>query len=649
MMTNSPDKYLTCLLLLITAFFIAPVKASGQEKEVPKELYTAAGIPDSLKEDANSVVRYAYDEITVKSPEELILKHHQLVTILNEKGDREAIIQLFYNKKYDTFSDIDIRAYNANGVLLKKYHKGDMYDGAAISDETIVTDERFLGLQHTVASYPTTIEVQYEEDLSSFINMPTWEIQEIEQSIQNETFTVIVNHGLGFRYLPKNMSIYPAKTTTGNFDTYIWQVANKKAFKLEDGAMPWRVVPKVEFAVNKFDCYGYPGDLSSWQNLGKWIYGLNSDVSTLSPERAAEIRKMTDTIKTDRDKAKFLYVYLQQSMRYVSVQLGIGGYKPFAASFVDQKKYGDCKALANYMYALLKAANIPSYWAVIRGGVNEFSADPDFPNNPFNHEILCIPFKNDTTWLDCTDAYAPFGKLASFTENRNALLITEDGGKLVNTPKSTMDDNQFNSEAHIVLDADGGAKAQVKILCTGVYRYDYIGISALKTDEQKEQIMHNLNIRQPSVFDYNPMTDKNGIKEVDMNLEYDKFCDIIAGDKQFYRPHVFDLCAFTVPVMEKRKSDYFFDAPLQKTCVTTIDLPAGFEVETLPANQSLKFTYGNYEVKYVYDAAKNEVISTAKFDITNQVIPAAKYTELQEYLDAVAKAQNKKLVIRHKA
>jgi hypothetical protein len=72
-------------------------------------------------------------------------------------------------------------------------------------------------------------------------------------------------------------------------------------------------------------------------------------------------------------------------------------------------------------------------------------------------------------------------------------------------------------------------------------------------------------------------------------------------------------------------------------------------METLPTDQSLKFTYGSYEVKYKYDATKNQVISTAKFNLNNQVIPAAKYTEMQVYMDAVAKAQNKKLVIRRKA
>ena len=642
-------KYLSCLLLVIGAFFIAPAKTYCQDSDIPKEVYTAAGIPDSLKENANSVIRYSNDEITIKGPGEAVIKHRKITTILNEKADREAIIELFYNRKYDTYSSLIIQVFNADGVMIKKYRKGDMYDGAAVGDETMVSDERFLGLRHVVANYPTTLEVSYEEDLSSFISMDNWDIQKLEQSVQNETYKVSAKTGVGFRFKSKNIALSPVKTTDNDLETYTWQIKNIKAIKTEEGSESWNILPHVVFGTSAFNCDGYPGDMSTWQNFGKWIYGLHSDVCTLSPERVDEIKKMTDTIKTDKAKAKFLYEYMQQSMRYVSVQLGIGGWKPFTATFVDQKKYGDCKALSNYMYALLKAVNIQADWAVIRAGANEYAADPSFPNNSFNHEILCIPFKNDTTWLECTSTTTSFGKLGPFTENRNALLITPDGGKLVNTPKSTPQDNQFNSEVHIALNADGSAKAQIKILSTGGYREMYIGMATIKQDEQKEFLMRSLNIKQPSVFDFQSGTDRNDIKELDINLEYDQFYDIAAGDKQFYHPHVFDLCAITVPIEEKRASDYYFEHPMQKSCVTTIDLPTGFEVETLPVNQQLKFTYGSYEVKYVYDAVKNQVISTAKFSITNQLIPAAKYTELQQYLDAVAKAQNKKLVIRRKA
>jgi hypothetical protein len=260
-----------------------------------------------------------------------------------------------------------------------------------------------------------------------------------------------------------------------------------------------------------------------------------------------------------------------------------------------------------------------------------------------------VPLKNDTTWLECTSNTMPFGVLGSFTENRNALLITEDGGKLVSTPRSTPRENQFNSEAHIILDADGGAKIQIKILSTGEYREMYLAMGAEKMDDQKETLLRNMGIKQPSSFSFKSEKDENGLKELELNLEYDQFCDVKAGNKQFYKPLAFLLWDSKVPILEKRKSDYYWDFPLIKTCTTTIDLPKDFEVETLPVNANLKFSYGIYELNYIYNKDKNQVVSTAKFILNNQVIPAAKYTEMQQYMDAIAKAQNKKLVIKKKA
>ncbi|HTI57666.1 DUF3857 domain-containing protein [Mucilaginibacter sp.] len=643
------NNYIKGLLLFAGLFFFS-LAARSQDKDIPKELYTAAGIPDSLKEDANSVVRYSWDELKITGPGKETRNHHSLITILNEKGDHEALLQYGYNKKYDNYSFIDVHVYDKNGKMIKKYRKGDMYDGAVSMESTLVNDERFLGLKHSVADYPETIEIEYGESKTSLIDLGQWNLQGDEQSIQNEYYAISINSDAGFRYFNRNTTLKPEKTSSGNIDTYTWRVSNLKAFKLEEEAMPWRVMPAIKFSQTKFDFFGNPGDISSWDTYGKWQQVLNSDVCSLTAQRIAEIKKMTDTIKTDKEKAKFLYKYMQQNMRYVSIQLGIGGLKPFAATFVDEKKYGDCKALSNYMYALLKAVNINSYYAIVRAGENEEPASYSFPYDNFNHVILCIPFKNDTTWLECTSNKSEFGKLGPFTENRNALIITEDGGRLVNTPKSNAADNQFNSNVHIMLQPDGSAKVNIKLQSTGEYRLLYIGSAAIKLDEQKQFWLEQLQIKQPSAFDLESGKDTNSVKHIDLNLEFDKFCDVMTGDKQFYRPAAFKLWANTVPIPDKpRKTDFYWEWPRIKSCTTTIDLPAGYELETMPANANLKFTYGNYDVSYVYNKDKNQVISTAKFVLSNQVIPAAKYTEMQEYLDAVAKAQNKKLVIRKKA
>nr|WP_129877428.1 DUF3857 domain-containing protein [Mucilaginibacter terrigena]RYU89569.1 DUF3857 domain-containing protein [Mucilaginibacter terrigena] len=635
-------------LLCAVALTILANGLYAQQKEIPKALYTAAGIPDSLKADANSVVRYKMKDITVNGPDDISVKEHSIITVLNEKGNDEAQAVLGYSKKYNSIGAFEMRIYNAAGEMIKKYRKSDMYDRSAVSG-SIVTDERLMMIDHSIAAYPSTIEITSETNYRSSMNIESWYFQGTEQSIQDAYCHIAIKPGSGFRYLNKNIRTKPQVTNDGKYENYSWHVSNLKAIKLEDGAKAWRVLPRIYFAANKFEFYGLDGDFSSWESFGKWILGLNADVCTLSPQRAEEIKKMTANIKTDKEKVRFLYEYMQQSMRYVSISLGIGGMKPFAADFVDQKKYGDCKALSNYMYALLKAVDIPANYAIINSGANAEPAEPGFARNSFDHVILCVPLKGDTTWLECTSSTQACGKLGPFTENRRALLVTESGGKLVNTPKSVAEDNQFNSDVQVILNADGGAKAQVKITSTGEYRDDYLAVAALKVDDQKEYLINTLHMKQPSVLDYKPLIDKDGVKEVSLDIEYDKFCDVQAGNKQFYRPRVIDIWASTLPVLEKRTSDYYFNQPMLKNCTTTITLPEGFEVEALPANQSLKFTYGTFDVKYVYDTAKNQVISISKFSLTNHVIPAAKYTEMQQYMDNIAKAQNKKLVIRKKA
>jgi hypothetical protein len=636
------------LALLCTATLLVYGSLKAQDKSISPALYVAAAIPDSLKEDAYAVIRYNMVEINVTSAGRAVIKQHRIVTLLDEKARSETQLVVGYNQ-YNSIGTMQMTAYNADGKLIKKYTKGDAYDQSATSDGTLVSTERLKALQHSVGSYPVTIETVSEQVMNSRLDLPTWYIRPDETSVQQSFYKVTVNPALGFRYKNKHTGIQPQKLNDGKNEVYTWQVNNLKAQTPEDDIPGWCTAPKILFTTNNFEFNGIPGSLSSWQEYGKWQLALNADVCSLTPQRAEEIKQLTANLQTDKEKAKFLYHYVQQNMRYVSIQLGIGGLKPFPAMFVDQKKYGDCKALSNYMYALLKAVNIRAHYALINAGTNAEPADADFPADPFNHIVLCIPFKNDTTWLECTSNTQAFGKLGAFTENRTALLITEDGGKLVCTPKSAGNDNQFNSQVQVTLNAEGGATAKVKIISTGEFRDLFVdGLPTISQDKQREYLIRSLNFRQPAFFDFKPATDAEGVNEANFELEYDNFTEVAAGNKKFYRPRVFDVWSTTLPVVKKRQADFYFDHPMQKACTTVISLPAGFEAESLPENVSLKFAYGNYEANYKYDAAKNEVTSIVKFNINQHIVPAGKYPEMQQYMDSIAKAQNKKLVIRKK-
>ncbi len=633
--------------ILLKVVLVAAASCAAAQ-DIPKDLYVAASIPEELKGEANSVRRYALDETTITAPGHVVNHVHTVVTVLNEKGIAYTGMAISYDKE-SYINSFLMNVYDADGKLVKKYRKSDMYDRSAEDDVSIVTDQRVKAVGHTVPRYPMTFEVDYEVEYKSSLGSVAWRLQLPQQAVQNSYCKYTVLPSVGFKYRAINTNIKPAKEQVKGNDVYSWEVHNLKVEKEEEGAPYWKVVPRIDFCTDSFQYGGNAGNMASWENFGKWIAGLNSDVNTLPPDRAEKVRQMTANLKTDKEKARFLYEYLQKNMRYVSIQLGIGGFKPFPAVFVDDKKYGDCKALSNYMYAMLKAVNIPAYYAIIRAGENEEPADLSFSQNRFNHAIICIPFKNDTTWLECTSSTQPFGVLGTFTENRNALLITESGGKLVNTPRSKAAENMFDSKAHIKLNADGSALATVEADNTGEYRSLMLGFAHRSLDERKEAIIRMMHMKQPYAINITDVDDKDGIKKIRLEMDYDKFCDIISGNKQFYKPSAFQLWSFTCDAAEHRKNDFYFEHPLQKRCVTTIDLPEGFEVESLPAAQSLKFTYGNFETSYAYDAAKNQVTATTKFVLNNHIIPAAGYNEMQQYMDAVAKAQNKRLVIRRKA
>ena len=155
---------------------------------------------------------------------------------------------------------------------------------------------------------------------------------------------------------------------------------------------------------------------------------------------------------------------MQQKTRYISIQVGIGGWKPMLASEVDRLGYGDCKALTNYTRALLSEVGITSYYAKIYAGRGKRkSLDGNLVSQQSNHVILMVPFERDTTWLECTNQKIPFGHLGSFTDDRDALVITPEGGMLIKTPKIPVEENIQNMSGDLTIQENGDLAADIDL------------------------------------------------------------------------------------------------------------------------------------------------------------------------------------------
>lgn len=154
----------------------------------------------------------------------------------------------------------------------------------------------------------------------------------------------------------------------------------------------------------------------------------------------AQVERLTRDAIDKKEVIKRLYKYLQRRTRYINITLGIGGLKPYPAEYVAQNKYGDCKALSNYMKALLEQVNINSYYTLINSGENIGAIIKDFPSQQFNHAILFVPLEDDSVWLECTANSIPFAYLGTSVQNREALVIDGDKSRFVTTPVLSMED-----------------------------------------------------------------------------------------------------------------------------------------------------------------------------------------------------------------
>jgi len=188
-------------------------------------------------------------------------------------------------------------------------------------------------------------------------------------STQHSKYTIIAPKDYEVRFRPFNCPFQPVITSAGDKKIYTWEASNLRALSTEFAGPTWReIAPVVMFAPSDFEVQGYKGNMSTWENYGKFINQLRAGRDALPENIKKKVHELTDNLKDPRQKVYALYDFLQKNTHYISIQLGIGGWQPFPAEYVATKLYGDCKALSNYMVALLKEAGITGKYVEIWSG-----------------------------------------------------------------------------------------------------------------------------------------------------------------------------------------------------------------------------------------------------------------------------------------
>ncbi|MCF2445481.1 DUF3857 domain-containing transglutaminase family protein [Dyadobacter sp. CY345] len=630
--------------LLTLCFFALQSLAYAHDFSVSK-------IPLELLKDANAVIRLDEETFEILSKSEAKQRNRLVVTILNEKGEDTYSEMMVRHDKFTKITDLAANIYDADGKLIRKIKSSDIKEfGYGIVGNDI-TDARFKVVDFGRKSYPYpySIELSYDTRDRNMMSYPSWvPTNNGRSSIEYSSFKIKTPIGFTFRYKEYN-GASPVKKTfdTDGLPLYEWTMRNHAVLDKTPYPLPENeFLPRVLTAPVAFEIQEYSGVLNNWEDFSKFYYTLNKDRDQMPAETIAEIKSVVKDARTDREKVLLLYKWLQARSRYVSIQLGIGGWQTIDAMTVAAKGYGDCKALSNFMAASLKQVGITSYVALIKAG-DEAENNLDFPSNQFNHVIACAILPKDTIWLECTSQNTSAGFMGSFTGNRKALLVMPEGGKLVTTHFYESEENVVNRVINAKLDEKGNGQLSVRTNFKGMQQEARERLLYVYTkEEQKKWLLSNLELPNMELENIEYSKTDNEVPVVTEKLRIlVRNCATRTGDRLFVKPNLLTR-QLALPNSSKEQTTDFYLPPSDYNFTdsdsVSFEIPAGLKLETSLPNLKIESVFGIYTVKVEFD--NNRLFYLRNVTMKGGRFSSADYPKWIDFLKKIRKADRSQIV-----
>ncbi|NTV80527.1 MAG: DUF3857 domain-containing protein [Candidatus Aminicenantes bacterium] len=218
---------------------------------------------------------------------------------------------------------------------------------------------------------------------------------------------------------------------------------------------------------------------SGWSDIGAWYEALSRACRTPGPDVAAKAQALAEGMPDAFARLRAMAEFAQKKVRYVAIEIGIGGFKPHAAGSVLANLYGDCKDKATLLAALLQASGVDSHYLIVN--TDRGSVDPGSPPSvySFNHVVLAIRLPDDVPdeglpavvrhprlgrllVFDPTSPYTPLGRLPVYLQGNTALLVAEGSGELLLLPLPAPESNLLERRGRFVLDAAGALQGEIE-------------------------------------------------------------------------------------------------------------------------------------------------------------------------------------------
>ncbi len=608
----------------------------------------AAGVHNQV--DPVHVIIRKYDtEIVLVSPVRAIRKEYRDVEVLSEEGFDQISYTVFGYDNFTRIKSLVLTIKDSEEKIIKRVKKKDFIDQAAVGNSTIYSDSRVLYYHINEIKPPYSFTVEAEVEINQLMAIPTWRpINGENVNLKSGSLSIKCFKDMDIQYR-SNLIGDPSVNSIQDQKHYKWSlrnVASVQNLSVYDSELT-SVLPEVRWVPLHFEFGGIKGGFATWQDFGSWLYALSEDTRSLPAAAKEELHEFISQDMTQSEKIKAVYGYLQERVRYVSVQLGIGGWKPYSATSVHENQYGDCKALSNYTQALLSEIGITSYYTVIFSGRydNDY-VKKDFPSNSFNHVVLLVPVENDTILLECTSQSSPCGFKGSGTDNRFALAVGKNKSRLFRTDQFDAIENVQVDSVFISIDQGGKMKLQSHTELYGSKAEIFTLIKWPETEQRKwisDHVVfaqfnidsHSLEVEEIGDWDY---------KVILTTALISKNFSTISGRRIFFTPAVYHEFG-EIGLPDSVQFSFNLSNSYQFNTYVEFDLPENYTIESTLEDREIVRKFGRYKITFNYIEETNKLGVFRHFEINKGVYPRDLYKEYKLFRKEIWSIEQDEIVL----
>ncbi len=628
-------------LLAFVSFFIFSTSLFSQKFELNTLL-----IPKELSEDANTIVRFENYNIEMTSQRDMTVTIEKAITIYNKYGNNYANISISYDKTTHVKS-VSGYIYDSMGNEIEKIKRKDFEDYSASDGFSLYNDGRYISYNYTPTGYPYTIYYTYVVKTSNTAFIRQWyPIKSYYQSVQKSNYS--------FTY-PLDVTLRKSEVNFEGSEIEIDESQGLLKYTLTNFAAIERepydpsfidIVPNARLGVNKFNLEGVDGEAENWSEFGQWRYhNLNNGNGKINGPIVLKVQKLVENVSDPVEKAKIIYEYVQNKVRYISIQDGIGGWKPMHADEVERTSYGDCKALTNYTKTLLDAVGVESYYTVLWAGREKRDVNKDVFSMQGNHVILNLPTEDGDLWLECTSQNTPFADVGDFTDDRDVLVITPEGGVIKHTRVYDDRENHQNTKGTIIIDNKGHIDAEVRLESSGT-QFDnhlrYENSNNIDREKMYKEFWDNINNITLKKIDIKN-NKKDGKFEESVTFTAANY-GVISGERMIFPVNAFNVWQSAPKRIRDRKLPVNVSRGFYDVDEVVITLPSDYTIEAMSDNVQFTDDYGSYEMT-IDKIDENTLKFTRKLLLNSGDYPKEKYTEYRNFWRKVVKSDKSKIVL----